>query len=73
MIIDKRYIGAHGRKTVYVICADATETGDRLRYERRRGNGSERGNKKDGRADRRKQARPQSKLTRKESCPCVTL
>lgn len=30
MIIDKRYIGAHGRKTVYVICADATETGDRL-------------------------------------------
>ena len=27
MIIDKRQIGAHGRKTVYVICA---ETGDKL-------------------------------------------
>ena len=30
MIIDKRQIGAHGRKTVYVICADIAETGDKL-------------------------------------------
>lgn len=30
MIIDKRHIGAHGRKTVYVICADIAETGDKL-------------------------------------------
>lgn len=30
MIIEKMNIGAHGRKTVYAICADVTETGDKL-------------------------------------------
>ena len=30
MIIKKYHIGAHGKKTVYAVCADQTETGDKL-------------------------------------------
>lgn len=29
MIIEKLNIGAHGRKIVYAVCADAQETGDK--------------------------------------------
>lgn len=29
MIIQKKHVGAHGRKIIYAVCADATETGDR--------------------------------------------
>lgn len=31
MIIDAAHIGAHSKRTVYRICADVSETGDRLR------------------------------------------
>lgn len=30
MVIEKYRIGAHGKKTVYAVCADQTETGDKL-------------------------------------------
>lgn len=30
MVIDKLQIGAHGRKVFYAVCADQTETGDKL-------------------------------------------
>lgn len=30
MVIQKRHVGAHGRKILYAVCADATETGDKL-------------------------------------------
>lgn len=30
MVIEKYNIGAHGKRTVYAVCADVTETGDRL-------------------------------------------
>lgn len=30
MVIEKLNLGAHGRKIVYAVCADATETGDKL-------------------------------------------
>jgi hypothetical protein len=30
MVIKKYHIGAHGKKTVYAVCADQTETGDKL-------------------------------------------
>lgn len=30
MIIERLTIGAYGRKTVYAVCADAEETGDKL-------------------------------------------
>ena len=30
MVIEKLNLGAHGRKIVYAVCADVTETGDRL-------------------------------------------
>ena len=30
MVIEKKYIGAHCRKVVYDVCADATETGKDL-------------------------------------------
>lgn len=30
MVIEKYNIGAHGKRTVYAVCADITETGDRL-------------------------------------------
>ena len=30
MIIDKLNIGAHGKTVKYAVCADATETGDKL-------------------------------------------
>lgn len=29
MIIEKLQLGAHGRKTFFAVCADATETGDK--------------------------------------------
>ena len=29
MIIEKRQIGAQGKRTIYAVCADATETGDK--------------------------------------------
>ena len=30
MVIEKYNIGAHGKRTVYAVCADAQETGDKL-------------------------------------------
>ncbi len=30
MVIEKLHLGAHGRKVFYAVCADATETGDKL-------------------------------------------
>lgn len=30
MVIDKLHVGAHGRKIIYAVCADQTETGDSL-------------------------------------------
>ena len=30
MVIEKLRLGAHGRQTMYAICADAQETGDKL-------------------------------------------
>lgn len=30
MIIEKLRLGAHGRQTMYAVCADAQETGDKL-------------------------------------------
>lgn len=37
MVIEKLHVGAHGRKIIYAVCADQTETGDKLheiaRYE----------------------------------------
>lgn len=30
MVIEKYNIGAHGKRTVYAVCADVTETGDKL-------------------------------------------
>lgn len=30
MVIEKLHLGAHGRKVFYAVCADVTETGDKL-------------------------------------------
>ena len=30
MVIEKLHVGAHGRKIIYAVCADQTETGDKL-------------------------------------------
>lgn len=30
MVIEKLHLGAHGRKVYYAVCADQTETGDKL-------------------------------------------
>ena len=30
MVIEKLHLGAHGRKVFYAVCADQTETGDKL-------------------------------------------
>lgn len=30
MVIEKYRIGAHGKRIVYAVCADQTETGDKL-------------------------------------------
>ena len=29
MVIEKLHVGAHGRKIIYAVCADQTETGDK--------------------------------------------
>lgn len=31
MVIEKLHVGANGRKIIYAVCANATETGDKLR------------------------------------------
>ena len=30
MVIEKLHVGVHGRKIIYAVCADQTETGDKL-------------------------------------------
>ena len=30
MVIEKLHVGAHGSKIIYAVCADQTETGDKL-------------------------------------------